>query len=156
MIQNFGQFGGTGGAVWGGSIALSRYIFKNLEEIKHYVSGGEGQIVELGCGAGLVGIVLGKLGFKIISTDGEKKCIELSLNNLKKNNMRDNNYIEENCLSFETLSWTEKEIKDFKKRDFFQEKNILIIGSDLFWDFETANDLFETLLLFTDNNNNNN
>ena len=63
---------GLGSAVWDGSFVLSEYMQREVDVSKKC-------IVEIGCGLGLVSIVLGMSGEEnyIVATDGDSKLFPL-------------------------------------------------------------------------------
>ena len=69
---------GLGSAVWDGSFVLSEYMQREVDVNKKC-------IVEVGCGLGLVSVVLGMSGEEnfIIATDGDSKLFSSSKEKLR-------------------------------------------------------------------------
>ena len=65
--------------IWPASLALSKWFYRNKLE----VSMGWG--CELGCGLGLVGIVLAKMGWKILATDFVEDALIFTAHNARLN-----------------------------------------------------------------------
>src|SRR4051812_22916656 len=66
--------------LWPSSIALAKHLIKS----KVIVEGT--QVLEIGCGLGLPGIVAGKLGAKVTMTDYLKPALDFAKHNWQLNN----------------------------------------------------------------------
>eukprot|EP00906_Rhabdomonas_costata_P000641 RCo000822 len=71
---------GFGGCLWNGGEVLARYLESHFPR----VTGNPPKCVELGCGLGLAGIVLGMLGARVTLTDLEY-VLPLVVQNLEEN-----------------------------------------------------------------------
>jgi predicted nicotinamide N-methyase len=65
--------------IWPSSIALSEYVLENKDEF----SGRK--ILELGCGLGLVGIVLTSIGSDVVFTDHDSYALQFTQENFYRN-----------------------------------------------------------------------
>jgi len=65
--------------IWPSAIALSEYLVENENEIKNK------QILELGCGLGLVGIVASYCGGDVLFTDYEPMALAFTQSNFTRN-----------------------------------------------------------------------
>jgi predicted nicotinamide N-methyase len=65
--------------IWPSSIALSEYVLENEDEF----SGKK--ILELGCGLGLVGIVLTSIGGDVVFTDHDSHALQFTQENFYRN-----------------------------------------------------------------------
>ncbi|PRP80522.1 hypothetical protein PROFUN_11835 [Planoprotostelium fungivorum] len=110
--------------VWDSSIVLSKYFQKALDDSVNGKS-----CLELGCGCGLPGLVLGKLGAKVLLTD-LKDTLDITQKNIDANSLRSNVEVAE-------LKWG-KDVGQVKGSPFD-----VIIATDTMYIPEEA----ETLLL---------
>lgn len=65
--------------IWPSSIALSEYVLENQEEFS------DKKILELGCGLGLVGIVITSVGGEVIFSDYDTYALQFTEENFKRN-----------------------------------------------------------------------
>lgn len=77
--------------LWPSAIALSRHILK-IDRI-----GGGTEVLEIGCGLGLPGIVAGKKGARVTFTDYMDDALDFAKENWKQNNTSD--------AMFQLLDW---------------------------------------------------
>ena len=75
--QCFELGAGTGSSQWNAGAQLALYL------AKHYSGGGKA--LELGCGLGLVSIVMSILGFDVAATDSNSVLLDCTLKNLESN-----------------------------------------------------------------------
>ena len=81
--------------------ALHSYNFVRINYVKHMVyskfknSFENLNLLDVGCGGGIICEPLSRLGFKVTGIDGNKKAIEVAVNHSKKNNLTIN-YINSN------------------------------------------------------------
>ena len=93
--------------LWDAAIALSEFL-------QEFEPTAEGRALELGCGSGLVSMVLARSGWKVTATDYEPATIAFARYNALQNNVR-------GC-QFEMLDWRHFETG---------EKFDLIVGADV-------------------------
>ena len=82
--------------LWPSSIALSRYLVDNPVVKKQM------NVLELGCGLGLAGIVAGMLGGKITMTDYLPEAVDMARQNSVLNNLTD--------VKFQVMDWRDPDI----------------------------------------------
>lgn len=78
--QCFQQNAGTGASVWHASAQLALYLSSTL-------AGRRGKALELGCGLGLVSIVLSIAGFDTLATDGNEVVLSCAQDNIRENEL---------------------------------------------------------------------
>lgn len=78
--------------LWEASIGLARHIEKIGTRLK------ESQILEIGCGFGLTGIVACLAGAKVVFTDSEKEALLFAQNNAQQNDVA-------NLTNFVQMDW---------------------------------------------------
>ena len=70
--------------LWESSIALARYVEKIGTRLK------DTQILEIGCGFGLTGIVACQMGARVVFTDAEHDALHFAESNAEQNGVRQN------------------------------------------------------------------
>mmetsp|Transcript_15044 Transcript_15044/g.18608 ORF Transcript_15044/g.18608 Transcript_15044/m.18608 type:complete len:243 (+) Transcript_15044:78-806(+) len=85
----------TGAVVWDDAVVLARYLEKKVGENAHIFKGKN--VVELGCGCGLIGILMSKLGANVVLTD-RADMMPLIRENIKRNSV-------ENKCSYVVHEW---------------------------------------------------
>ncbi|RWS04255.1 methyltransferase-like protein 23 isoform X1 [Dinothrombium tinctorium] len=124
--------------MWPCAPVLARFIFLQRQLFK------DKNILELGAGTALPGIVAAKIGANVTLTDTHKNpdCIDLCKRNLTLNGLRFNDE-SENCVKVMHLTWGlfTKEVMELKPFDF-------IIASDCFYDINDFEDILATISFF--------
>jgi len=127
----------TGQIVWPAAIALGKYIVDNKE-----LFAGK-NIVELGAGAGVTGLVAAHYAKKVLLTDYMDVVLQL----LKKNE----EYVQMDNVFVDKISWGENCIKNIDTENKFgkkfnnDDKVDIVMGADvIFWP-ESLDGLLETL-----------
>lgn len=97
------EAGTTGLHTWGASLALCQHLQAHPELVR-----GK-RVLELGCGSGLLGIVVARLGAKrVILTDGSQEVLDRCRDNVQ----RAKNVPEHSTVEFSHLDWTDALIDD--------------------------------------------
>ncbi len=73
--------------IWPASLALARWMCRTRPSVP------KGWVRELGCGLGLVGIALGRLGWKIEATDYVEDALVFAAHNAEKNRVGDRHHV---------------------------------------------------------------
>ncbi|CAG9311697.1 METTL21A_2 [Blepharisma stoltei] len=107
---------GVGGAQWNAGLVLARYLSKEIQ-IK------TGKSIELGCGLGLISIVLSIMGFQVTATDGNYALLNWTRRNFEANLNDSDRW------SIEHLIWGENE----HIREKSLEEWDLIVGADVLY-----------------------
>lgn len=122
--------GGVAAVVWDAAIVLSKYIEKhNQLSVKK-------NVIELGAGTGLVGMVAALLGGNVIVTDRG-----MALKYINVNIENNANVLSGLPIKVEELNWGQ-DISQFQPPD-------LILGADIVYIEDTFHELFKTLLDLT-------
>ncbi len=111
--------------LWPAAIGLSKYLIE-FDIIK-----SKGEVIEIGCGLGLPGIIAGKLGAKVTLTDYLEEALIFTKQNWQLNNQAE--------ARFETLDWRQP------NPDFATD---LVLASDICYEkrfFEFLPNAFRTL-----------
>eukprot|EP00929_Paragymnodinium_shiwhaense_P028902 TRINITY_DN16678_c0_g1_i1.p1 TRINITY_DN16678_c0_g1~~TRINITY_DN16678_c0_g1_i1.p1 ORF type:complete len:411 (-),score=57.28 TRINITY_DN16678_c0_g1_i1:685-1917(-) len=133
----------TGGRVWAGALILSRWLASlhfasgsTLADGRH-ISLGSGPVLELGAGLGLSGLLLARLGRKVILSDREPVLLGRLEENIALNGVQDN------CRALR-LDWAEA--GDTKMRRLLKAQAFsAVIGSDVIYNEEKAQLLLQLL-----------
>jgi len=124
---------GLGWKTWPCAVLLCR----NLIDHPHFKVEGE-EVLELGCGPGLVGLVCCKLkAKKVIFTDYNEKVLDVTTKNVIENKCEDIGVVSK-------LDWREIAISNTHQLSYNK-----IVGSDIVYDVSIANifpDVFSKLL----------
>ncbi|KAN0029495.1 hypothetical protein ACTA71_007624 [Dictyostelium dimigraforme] len=138
-LQNVNVQPSTGLLPWPASRILSLYISKFKEEFI-----GK-DIVELGSGVGLCGLVSSKYSNFTIFTDGDEKSLPLLKDNVQSNSSLFNN--NQDRISIERLYWGENQptLDHFKQQYSIKYNFDTIIGSDLIYVDASIEPLFYTV-----------
>lgn len=124
--------GTTGLRTWEASLYLCEYILQNELEFVNK------DIIELGCGTGIIGILLLKLSSQghssVCLTDGDENVVKQVYNNLEANGLVD---LEEQRFELKRLFWGQDKIE--KKFD-------LLVGADITYDGSVIPFLIEPLI----------
>ena len=124
--------GKTGLAVWNSGLVLTRIIEKLATQDPNWFS--KQQIVELGCGTGLVSIACHRLGAQnVLATDGNPDVVANAERNFKLNNC------DSSTTSGQVLQWGLLNAMDF------EESADVVIGADLTYNSGTWRVLAETM-----------
>jgi len=99
--------------LWPSAVGLDRYLRR------HPIPEGA-EIVDLGCGLGLVGITAAQLGARVIACDREPDALRFARCNAELNGVRDR-------MTFRLLDWRNP---DFRRRFRY------ILGSDIIYESE--------------------
>jgi len=111
----------TGGRLWAGSIILARWVASLHLSTPELL--GNGLVLELGAGVGLSGVVLAKLGRKVVLSDREPALLEALEENVRINQ------VEDRCRVLR-LDWAD--VRKPNVRKFLKRQRIsAVIGSDL-------------------------
>lgn len=78
--QCFAPNAGTGSSVWNAGAQLALDLSDRL-------AGRRGKALELGCGLGLVSMVLSVIGFEVLATDGNEVVLECVQENIRENGL---------------------------------------------------------------------
>ncbi len=115
--------------LWESAIALSRYIWENVD------MQGE-KVLELGCGLGLVGIVAAQKGAKVLSTDYEDDALLFAHYNAMVNGCKN--------VEFRNVDWRHPNLSERKFK--------YILASDVIYERESWKpiiDILEKHLLYS-------
>jgi len=114
---------GVGGRIWKSSVVLSGIL--KSEKLKNYFDLENKNILEIGAGAGICGIVCSTLNIKKITiTDRDPGCLLLIKKNIEENKQK----INEEIIEIHNLDWHIQE-----QLDYFKGKFDIIIGSDILY-----------------------
>ncbi|XP_076088300.1 protein N-lysine methyltransferase METTL21A-like [Mytilus galloprovincialis] len=124
--QDWGNLG-VAAVVWDAAIVLCEFIEKYKEEFKNK------EVIELGAGSGIVGIVAALIGANVVITDREQ--VYPYLKRVLKDNLKDKDNVK---YSVKILDWT----RDLHK---FPQKYDIILGADVIYVEEVFDALLATL-----------
>ena len=115
----------TGLTIWRAADHLCEYVAANREMFRNK------KVLELGCGLGVVAILLNKLGVgaRILATDGDEKALALLQKNMHTNSCDDH-------LSAEKLWWSEDpaELESFVRSYCEGQRFDVILAADVIYD----------------------
>eukprot|EP01023_Acetabularia_acetabulum_P007704 TRINITY_DN13386_c0_g1_i1.p1 TRINITY_DN13386_c0_g1~~TRINITY_DN13386_c0_g1_i1.p1 ORF type:complete len:353 (-),score=34.45 TRINITY_DN13386_c0_g1_i1:59-1117(-) len=137
--------GDTGCYVWQCSLLLTEYLLSNFQQLLQSLSCKQElqstqklQVVELGCGCGVVGIALAKFfsagKFELVLTDGSVDVLINCRHNLKVNNV-------DSDVEVCQLQWNNEEQTSKLAPD-------IIIGADILYDSSQYHDLLTLFVTF--------
>lgn len=112
--------GTTGLRTWEASLLLSEWLLEQDIQGKN--------ILELGSGTGLAGIIAAKKGSKVMATDGSERVVSTLRGNFKRNDI---------AADTSVLWWGEE-------NDILERKWDLILGADITYDEDICSDLAKT------------
>jgi len=112
----------TGGRIWAGSLFLLRWAASCLSGSGLQL--GQGPVLEVGSGIGLVGIALAQLGYKVVLSDREPVLLDNLRESIKFNKVQDR------CRVLE-LDWAAVRAKSRLLR---AQHFSLVIGADLVYE----------------------
>ena len=117
-IQQAGAGAGTTGlAVWNSSLLLARLLQRLAQNEVQWFQ--EKSVLELGCGTGMVSLLLALLGAaNVIATDGNPTVVELAAKNIQSNDLSQQ-------VVAQQLAWGLLDAMEFS------ESADLVLGSDL-------------------------
>ncbi|KZV99982.1 hypothetical protein EXIGLDRAFT_723150 [Exidia glandulosa HHB12029] len=135
------EAGTTGLRTWGACLALCQYFQGHAELIR------DKRILELGCGTGLMGIVLSRLGAShVVMTD----CSSEVLEGCQENVRRGRNLERNDSVEFETLDWFDS-LSASSRDDFASLIRTwdvdIVVGSDIVYAPEIIEPLVATVHL---------
>jgi predicted nicotinamide N-methyase len=107
------------GVIWPASVALTKYLKKNLPSI------AAKSVLELGCGLAIPSLYLAKNGFSVTATDFHPDVPYFLLENQKKNQIE---------IQFQVSRWRDLSINAE-----------LLLGSDILYDKNQVNELLQLL-----------
>ncbi|KAF2070990.1 hypothetical protein CYY_007685 [Polysphondylium violaceum] len=140
-LQNVNVQPSTGLLPWPASTILSQYISKFNDNFK------DKNIVELGSGVGICGLVASKYASYTVFTDGDPQSNKLLFDNIKDNNhlYKNNSNYSNQQPPIELLSWGKtSSLEDFKEK-YNDLQFQVVIGSDLVYVDENIDPLFYTV-----------
>lgn len=154
--QQPGGSGQTGMSVWNSGLLLTRLLDGFVDETEDHQERPDGasfwkrqEVLELGCGTGLVSIAAHKLGVRsVMATDGNPQVVRLARENIRRNNEMDhdggNHYNrehsrEETVIAAEPLQWGLLNAMDYS------ESASLVLGADLTYNSGSWKVLAETM-----------
>jgi len=115
----------TGLTIWRAADHLCEYVAANREIFRNK------EVLELGCGLGVVAILLNKLGVgaRILATDGDDKTLALLQKNMHTNSC-------DGLLSAEKLWWSEdaEELQGFIRQSCGGKQFDVILAADVIYD----------------------
>ena len=141
---------GVAGVVWDAAIVLATYLqtmsSQGKDGLRQIGLAGDSlqgkQVLELGAGTGLVGIVSWLLGANVVITD-TAEALNFTRENVR---MNVNDTLRPTSCTVEVLHWG----RDLQR---WQGKSWdLILGADIVYIKETFTDLLETLIVLTESN----
>mmetsp|Transcript_18926 Transcript_18926/g.45690 ORF Transcript_18926/g.45690 Transcript_18926/m.45690 type:complete len:481 (-) Transcript_18926:1876-3318(-) len=132
--------GSTGMTVWNSGLVLTRLLDAIVDQQHHQQQWNydDQDIIELGCGTGLVSIACHKLGAKsVIATDGNPQVVELASDNVKRN--LEENQQQQKMIEVQSLQWGLLNAMDYA------ENASLVVGADLTYNAGSWRALAETI-----------
>jgi predicted nicotinamide N-methyase len=127
---------GVGGRIWKSSVVLASFLVS--DSLKKFIQFENKNILEIGSGAGVCGLVFASLNVKkVYLTDRDQGVIELLHKNLQLNSEK----INKEKVEIGTLDWNnETELMKFKDSGID-----VIIGSDLLYSLSMVDGLVKAL-----------
>lgn len=115
----------TGGRIWPASLLLAKLVgFEDRLQMKSLP--GNGPILEIGAGIGLSGLILAKLGHKVVLSDREPTLLHRLQENVEANQVRDK------CQVLQ-LDWAD--VGELRMRQLLRAQQFsAVIGADLIYD----------------------
>ncbi|RWS26258.1 methyltransferase-like protein 23 isoform X1 [Leptotrombidium deliense] len=130
--------------LWPSAPVLSQFIFFNRDLF------ADKNVIELGAGTSMPGIVAAKIGAKVILTDAHQNedCFRVCKHNVTLNDLSIGNEVD-SCVRIMQLTWA------YFTEDMYRLKHVnFIIASDCFYDQKDFEDILATVSFIIENSEN--
>ena len=142
--------GSTGMTVWNSGLVLTRLLDalvdqqqqrqEQQQQQQHLWRFDDQDVIELGCGTGLVSIACHKLGARsVVATDGNPQVLELASDNVRQNVGKENDGQQKRMIEVQSLQWGLLNAMDYA------EHASLVVGADLTYNAGSWRALAETV-----------
>ena len=136
--------GSTGMTVWNSGLVLTRLLDAIVDQQQEQQQQqlwrfDDQDIIELGCGTGLVSIACHKLGARsVVATDGNPQVLELASDNVRRNVEKEDE-VQQKMIEVQSLQWGLLNAMDYA------ESASLVVGADLTYNAGSWRALAETI-----------
>lgn len=121
----------SGQKLWCGSLVVIEYLFDHISYIKDH------NILELGAGTGVVGMLCQKLGAnRVIVSDYDMKSIEHMTNDIQKNNVQE--------IEILNLNWFDFHINQINT-EFLSSAPLRIVAGDVLYKHQLLHPFFQVI-----------
>ena len=133
--QCFVPNAGTGSSVWNASAQLAL-------ELTHRLQGRKGKALELGCGLGLVSLVLSVMGWQTLATDGNENLLPCTQENVRENQMTEMMTVEHFIWYFPPRN---DPIKSSEILETWGDFDLIVAADVLYGEYDAMDALISTL-----------
>lgn len=138
--QCFCPNAGTGSSVWNAGAQLGLDLSERL-------AGRRGKALELGCGLGLVSMVLSVLGLEVLATDGNEVVLDCTMDNIRTNGL-------EGRIQVQQYIWYTLDRGDtVKTQEILQQWgrfDVIVAADVLYGEYEAMDAFIESLAALSD------